>query len=93
MRAAALPVGLNLIEGQAEILRTRAQHAPHVRHIAAAQLAKYRVAEQHVVGVTGGHCLSIKLLKGLVEVSDQRLMVLAHGRIRSGQESQHDNLQ
>ena len=46
-----------------------------------------------ILGVLGGgHCLGIKPLEGLVETSDQCLVVLAHGRVRAGVESEHDNL-
>ncbi|GLX88797.1 hypothetical protein Pfra02_13660 [Pseudomonas fragi] len=93
MCTAALRVGLNLIEGQRKILGSRGEHAPHVTHILAPQLTKYRITEQHVIGVTRRHRLRVKLLKGLVEAGNQRVVGLAHGRVRAGLESEHDNLQ
>ena len=70
MCTATLRIGLNLIEGEAEILGPRGQHAPHIGGVVTAQYAKYRIAEHYVIGVALAHRLRIKLCKRLVKTRD-----------------------
>src|SRR5690606_16203507 len=77
----ALPVvGLEHLVAQRKVLGARAEHAPHVAGVAAAQVAEGWVGEAHVGGVAGGHGLGVELLEGLVETVDQFGIGMGHGR-------------
>ncbi|MNI93126.1 hypothetical protein D3C73_1510260 [compost metagenome] len=80
MGTAAAFVAANAVEGQGKVLCPGGEHPPHVTRIAAVQFAERGVAEHHVVGVTGAHGVGIQTLEGLIELGDQGVVVITHGR-------------
>jgi hypothetical protein len=71
-------VGIVLWQLNSEIIRSRAQHSPHPRHLFAVKLPERRVAKARIRRVAGGHPLPVMSVKGGVQLPDQFSILLRH---------------